>query len=171
MDVMTDAKEPWKEREPMNEQTYLDLMRQAEGVLYHVASTLLRDEADRRDAMQETALRAWEKRHTLREERCFQTWCVYIMMNVCHSMSRKGRQTVTMERKPERPIRCEEPELRMVLDGLPEKHRLPLVLYYLEGFSVEEIARAMGVPAGTVKYRLHQARKALRIEWNEEKTV
>ncbi len=155
----------------MNEQTYLDLMRQAEGVLYHVACTLLRDEADRRDAMQETALRAWEKRRTLREERYFQTWCVRIMMNVCHSMYRKGRQTVTMERMPERPVRCEEPELRMVLDALPEKHRLPLVLHYLEGFSVEEIARVMGVPAGTVKYRLHQARKALRIELDEEKEV
>lgn len=153
----------------MNEQTYLDLMRQAEDVLYHVACTLLRSEADRKDAMQETALRAWEKRHTLREERYFQTWCVRIMMNVCHSMHRKGRQVVTMEQLPEGTAPCADPELRMILDALPEKHRLPLVLHYLEGFSVEEIARAMGIPTGTAKYRLHQARKALRIELDEGK--
>ena len=46
------------------------------------------------------------------------------------------------------------------------EQRAPLVLHYLEGFSLEEIARVQRVPLGTVKYRLHQARKALRVEMN-----
>ena len=42
--------------------------------------------------------------------------------------------------------------------------RLPVVLYYLDGLTVAETAQALGVPVGTVKFRLHQARKKLRVE-------
>jgi len=41
---------------------------------------------------------------------------------------------------------------------------LPVVLYYLDGLTVAETAQALGVPVGTVKFRLHQARKKLRVE-------
>ena len=57
------------------------------------------------------------------------------------------------------------------LDTLPEKLRLPLWLFYLEGFSIAELAQTLGVPEGTVKYRLHQARKALKVELTEESEV
>ena len=59
------------------------------------------------------------------------------------------------------------PELADALEALPEKLRLPLTLHYLEGFSVEEIARILRIPAGTVKSRLHQARSQLRVQWLE----
>ena len=153
-----------KEREHMDEQTYLDGMRAAEQVLYRVACTLLDGEADRRDAMQETALRAWEKRDTLRQKQYFQTWAVRIMINVCHSMHRQRRRMTVTEDVGDRPAPQGDPELRLALDALPERYRLPLVLHYLEGFSVEEIARTLRMPAGTVKFNLHQARKALRVE-------
>ena len=42
--------------------------------------------------------------------------------------------------------------------------RLPVVLYYLDGLTVAETAQTLGVPVGTVKFRLHQARKKLRVE-------
>ena len=50
----------------MNEATWIEKMRAVEGTLYHVTCAMLREEYDRRDAMQETALRAWEKQSTLR---------------------------------------------------------------------------------------------------------
>ena len=68
----------------------------------------------------------------------------------------------------ERPAPQGDTELRLALDALPERYRLPLVLHYLEGFSVEDIARTLRMPSGTVKYRLHQARKALRVELDGE---
>ena len=46
--------------------------------------------------------------------------------------------------------------------------RLPLVLHYLEGFRVEEVAKLLGIPSGTVKWRLSRARAALRAEWMED---
>ena len=57
-------------------------------------------------------------------------------------------------------------ETRLMLESLPEKQRIPLVLHYLEGFSLEEISRVQHVSVGIVKYRMHQARKKLRVEWN-----
>ena len=50
------------------------------------------------------------------------------------------------------------------LDNLPDTLRLPVVLYYLDGLTVAETAQTLGVPVGTVKFRLHQARKKLRVE-------
>ncbi len=154
----------------MDEQSYLTYLMQAERTLYHVAATLLRDEHDRQDAMQETALRAWQHRGKLREERYFTTWAVRIMINVCRTMQRRSRRMTPTACVPEQPAFPEgDVELRVLLDELPERLRLPLVLYYLEGLSVDEIARATGAPSGTIKYRLHQARKALRIELDDGK--
>ena len=52
--------------------------------------------------------------------------------------------------------------MRDAMDALPEKLRTPLLLKYMEGFSEQEIAGALGIPVTTVKSRLHRARKALR---------
>ena len=54
-----------------------------------------------------------------------------------------------------------------MLESLPEKQRIPLVLHYLEGFSLEEIAQIQHISLSLVKYRMHQARKTLRVDWNE----
>ena len=54
-------------REAMDEQTFLTHLQAAENTLYHVACTLLRSEADRCDALQDTALRAWQHRNSLRQ--------------------------------------------------------------------------------------------------------
>ena len=73
----------------MNEATWIEKMRAVEGTLYHVTCAMLREEYDRRDAMQETALRAWEKQSTLRREEYFGTWAVRICINVCKDI--RGR--------------------------------------------------------------------------------
>ena len=152
----------------MDEQVWLEKMREAEASLYHVTCAILRGEADRRDAMQETALRAWEHRRSLRSEAYFKTWVTRIAVNVCRDLIRRNRRMVPVSELPDTDVQEAPSELYMTIEGLPERLRLPLVLYYLEGFSVEETARALGLPAGTVKFRLHEARKALRIELDGE---
>ena len=84
-------------------------------------------------------------------------------------MARRQCRVVPTDTLQDRPAPEQDTELRLVLDAMPEKHRLPLVLFYLEGFSTEEVARALGIPTGTAKYRLHQARKALRLEITDGK--
>ena len=60
-------------------------------------------------------------------------------------------------------IRCDEKELvRKLVDELPDKMRVVVLMYYMESLSIEEIAKALGIPAGTVKSRLHQAKARLK---------
>ena len=153
----------------MDEQTFLTCLQAAENTLYHVACTLLRSEADRYDALQDTALRAWQHRNNLRQREYFTTWAVRILINVCRSMARKQGRMVLTDTLQERPAPEQDTELHLVLDAMPERHRLPLVLFYLEGFSIQEVARTLGIPTGTAKYRLHQARKALKLEITDGK--
>ena len=150
----------------MEERPFTQKLLESEPMLYRIACALLRSEADRQDAMQETALKAWKNRASLREEQYFRTWISRIMVNECHNLHRKNSRYVPMEELPDRPAPDSgEQETRLMLESLPEKQRVPLVLHYLEGFSLEEIARVQHISLALVKYRMHQARKALRVEW------
>ncbi len=138
------------------------------GMLYRVAYTILRNDDACKDALQETALKAWEKRNTLREERYFRTWMTRILINTCYDTQRKRRRIVSIEEIPEPSIAPPDPTLAMALQSLPEKLRLPLVLCYSEGMSYEEIAQAMHLPLTTVRGRIHRAKGELRKELGEE---
>lgn len=151
----------------MEERPFTQKLLESEPMLYRIACALLRSETDRQDAMQETALKAWKNRASLREEQYFRTWISRIMVNECHNLHRKNSRYVPMEELPDRPAPDSgEQETRLMLESLPEKQRIPLVLHYLEGFSLEEIARVQHISLALVKYRMHQARKAFRVEWN-----
>ena len=151
----------------MEERPFTQKLLESEPMLYRIACALLRSEADRQDAMQETALKAWKNRASLRETQYFRTWISRIMVNECHNLHRKNSRYVPVEELPDRPAPDSgEQETRLMLESLPEKQRIPLVLHYLEGFSLEEIARVQHISLALVKYRMHQARKALRVEWN-----
>ena len=153
----------------LEERPFTQKLLESEPMLYRIACALLRSEADRQDAMQETALKAWKNRASLREEQYFRTWISRIMVNECHNLHRKNSRYVPVEELPDRPAPDSgEQETRLMLESLPEKQRVPLVLHYLEGFSLEEIARVQHISLALVKYRMHQARKALRVEWNRK---
>ena len=152
----------------MDERLFTQKLLDSEPMLYRIACALLRSEADRQDAMQETALKAWQNQERLREEQYFKTWISRIMVNECHNLYRKNSRYVPTETIPDRPApENREQETRLMLESLPEKQRVPLILHYLEGFSLEEIAQVQQISLALVKYRMHQARKALRVEWNE----
>ncbi len=58
----------------MDERIFTQQLLDSEQMLYRISCTLLRSEDDRRDAMQETALKAWQNRDRLREDKYFKTW-------------------------------------------------------------------------------------------------
>lgn len=154
----------------MDEQTYLARMAAAESTLYHIACGMLTCEQDRQDALIETATRCWAHRQELRQEGYFTTWSARILINVCRSMYRRQRIWVPWRDDIPEPAAEDDQtrlELQQALDALHPRYRVVIVMHYLEGFSVQEIAGVLRIPAGTVKYRLHQARKALRIELDD----
>lgn len=141
-----------------------------EPMLYRVAYGLLLNRTDCADAVQEALLRAWEKRNTLRDESLFRTWLTRILINECYSIHRRAKWERPSERLPEPPPMPgpdADPEVFRILFSLNEKLRLPMVLHYVEGYSVDEVARIMRIPTGTVKSRLARAREKMHKEMKE----
>ena len=136
-------------------------------MMYRVAYTLLRNDDDCKDAMQEAALKAWEKRGSLRETRLFATWATRILINECRNLQRKRRRVVLVEEIPEPAAPPPDPTLALALQALPEKYRLPLVLRFAEGMEYEEIAKVLRLPRGTVAGRIHRGKQQLRKELEE----
>ena len=137
--------------------------------LYRVARTMLRSDADCEDAVQEALMRAWKNRDSLREHRYFDTWLVRILINECRNLHRRKPATVPLEVAEATPVpEAEGSAALTALDGLSEKLRLAMVLHYVEGYSVGEIAKLLRIPAGTVKWRLHQGRRQLRERMERE---
>lgn len=157
----------------MDKQQFVTKVMDREQTLYRVARSMLRSEADQQDAVQEAVLKAWTKRNTLREEQYFATWLVRILINECKSIHLKQSRLVLMAAWEDDSLGESHTdthgELDAMLDTLPERLRLPVVLHYVEGFPLKDIASMLRCPQGTIKKRLFDARKALRLELEQEK--
>ena len=152
----------------MNNEEFTRAILGMTDTLYRVASTQLRQRADREDAVQECLRKAWEKRHRLRDERYLQTWVIRILLNECHSMQRRMARTLPSEEIPAVQHDREDGPLKAALLQLEERYRTPILLHYLEGYSVAEVGQILRVPQGTVKTWLSRGRKMLKTILNEE---
>ena len=131
--------------------------------LYHICYGLLRREADREDAVSECVRKALLKRETLRDERAFRAWMIRILVNECHSIHRRAARETLVDKVPERTAPHDSAAaLREAILSLPEKLRLPVILHYMDGYPLSDVARALRVPEGTVKSRLARARERLK---------
>ena len=138
-------------------------------MMYRVAWSILRNDADVQDALQDAVLKAWEKRNKLRDEKFFRTWITRILINACYDTQRKRRRIVSMDEIPESTVsNAPDPDLTLALQALPEKLRLPLVLCYSEGMSYEEAADVLRIPITTLRGRLRRGKEELRKELNAE---
>jgi RNA polymerase sigma-70 factor, ECF subfamily len=139
--------------------------------LHAVAHRILRDVDLAEDATQQALLAIWENLPQLRDPSRFDAWSYRLLVNACYD---EGRRTHVW--KPNVRVLHDDEEsapdaLRHVHDRdqlergfrrLSIDHRAVVVLYQYLGLSFEEIADALGVPAGTVRSRLHYAVLALR---------
>jgi RNA polymerase sigma-70 factor (ECF subfamily) len=149
---------------------FVALVDEKSSMLYHVARTILKNDEDCKDALQESLLKAWENRHKLRDLTLFGTWVTRILINECHTFIRKKRKYLLRDEvEAAYPSRAPDPALQWALESLPEKLRLPLVLHYMEGYTYEQISQMLHIPESTVRSRLSRARDALRLDMESEK--
>lgn len=149
---------------------FVALIDQKSGMLYRVARTILQNDEDCKDALQEAVLKAWENRHKLRDLDMFGTWITRILINECHTLGRRKRKYLLLDEVEAASLaRAPDPALQWTLENLPEKLRLPLVLHYLEGYTYAQIAQMLHIPQSTVRSRLSLARNKLRMEMDDEK--
>lgn len=148
----------------MDNDTFAARIIDMQETLYRVAYSILPQQADREDAVQACILRAWHKRHTLREPRYMQSWVIRILINECNTLLRKRRRELPTDDIPGRVAPPPDADIALhdLFLSLEEDLRLPAVLFYMEDMPIREIASAMRLPAGTVKSRLHRARGKMR---------
>ena len=148
------------------------LVEEHQLALLRLCFAYLHDEKLAEDAVQETFLRAYRKFDTF-EGRCsVKTWLTTIAINVCRNMLRApwSRRTVGEEAllslkaaDPEMP----DPTVARAVMKLPRDQRTAVVLYYVQGLKIREIAQVMGVPVPTVSSRLSRAKQKLHAELKE----
>lgn len=156
----------------MDAQTFSQEAMKHERLLYRISWAYLRRDEDCADAVQETLLKAWQQRHRLRSMEAFRAWLCRILVNTCKDMLKRRSRTDTLELTENitaAPADQEALELREAIDHLPPEQRMCVILHYLEGWSVAEVAQALGVPQGTVKTRLMYARGRMKGYLEEEK--
>lgn len=136
--------------------------------MYRMAWTILRNDADCADALQDAVMKAWEKRSSLREPSSFKTWVTRILINVSYDIKRRNRRTVPLDSVQEQSVLIPDPELAEALGALPDKLRIPLVLVFSEGMTYEEAAKALHLNAATIRGRIYRARKQLKKELEKE---
>ena len=76
----------------MDKDEFLKLTLDSEPTLFHVSFSILHDEQDCADSVQEAILKAYENRHKLREIKYFKTWIVRIVINECYSLLRRKKR-------------------------------------------------------------------------------
>ena len=131
--------------------------------LYRISMSILRHEADCRDAVQQALLNVWAARGRLEETR-FRAYLTRAVINECRNIQRKRMRETPIDEMPdiEYVMQPEQSELREAIELLPESLRMPLLLHYMECFNEKETASALGITVVAVKNRLHRARKALK---------
>ena len=134
-----------------------------QGTLYRVSCAILPQLCDREDAVQSCIERAWRKLPTLRDDGRLQAWVTRILIHECYALLRARKREVPMATLPEQSAPAgSDPDLYRLFTDLPDKLRLPMVLFYLEGYSVSDIAGMLHLLEGTVKSRLSRGRDAMR---------
>ena len=156
----------------MDKQTFADQVMAKEQMLYRVARSMLARDEDCKDALQEAVTRAWAARHTLKEDRFFVTWLTRILINVCKAVrAKQGKYLLFSAVQAEAVPYVPQSSIRDMLSSLPEKQRLPVVLHYMEGYSLKEVAAMLRIPQSTLRGRLYQARRALKLSLDENEEV
>jgi len=136
---------------------------QMQGTLYRVTCAMLRDHADREDAVQSAIEKAWRKRHMLRQADKLKPWATRILVNECYQILRHQKREAPVETIPDAPApEGANPDLYRFFTELPDTLRLTMVLHYVEGWDVKDVARIQRIPVNTVKSRLMRGREKLR---------
>ena len=139
--------------------------------LYKTALLYLGSESPALDAVDEAVYKGLKSCWKLRQPEYFDTWLTRILINVCYDELRRRKRFVPLEDLPEESAEDYDGlPLREALGKLPEQLREVVILRYFTGYTLEETARALGIPRGKAATRQRKALQLLRLELSEEVT-
>ena len=157
--------EPWKDPGA--------LAQQYAPAVYRLAYARTGSRADAEDVMQEVFLRMVKTRPVFDSEAHAKAWLLRVASNCASDLFRLPwrRREEPLEEDLTAPESPREGSVTEAVLALPARYRIPVHLYYYEGYSVAEIAKIIGKSEGTVKSRLSRARDLLRKLLKEEEEL
>lgn len=160
-----------------NEAAFRRLYRECTPPLFQLVYRLTgRHQTDTEEVVQETWIRAVERLNTFRWESSFTTWLSGIAINRCRELFRRraaARNTTGMDdgqilEPGSEMTNTQRIDLEQAIAALPDGYRAVLVLHDVEGYTHEEIGKALGVEPGTSKSQLSRARSSIRRALEQE---
>ncbi len=161
-------------------EAFEELVRQYERRVYFIARSMIGDPVQARDITQESFLRVWQGLARFKLEYNFYTWLYRIVVNLCIDHLRKhGRfKSHDLEECEERLTDGPDPldvaeqhevaeRVEAVLNRLPVKYRMILVLRDMQGLDCDEVSRIIQCTPATTRWRLHRARTLFRTLWEQ----
>ncbi len=140
--------------------------------LYNVAQLMLADSDLAQDAVQEALVVSWRDLRGLRDPDRFDAWLRRVLVRCVYRVAKGERRQAERERlaggddtSPDAAGElADRDQIDRVFRRIKPEYRAVIVLHHYLGFSDQEAGEALGVPAGTVKSRLHRATAAMRAE-------
>lgn len=157
-----------------DEQAFEELVTRYKRLIYSVVYNMINDKEEINDLAQEVFIRIYKSLGRYDPQYKFSTWAVKITTNLCLDTIRKKKiVSAPLDEVMEVSSDLDTPEdnyikrersmkIREAIMELPEKYRIPIVLFHQNNMSYEEICTALGEPMTIVKNRLYRARMMLR---------
>lgn len=157
-----------------SEDAFAEIVNRYKKLIFTVVYRMMNDREEANDIAQEVFIKIYRSLDRYNPQYKFSTWSVKIATNLCLDILRKKKlNTVSVDEMVQMPAHEETPEvsylraerkqqIKDAIDSLPEKYKLPIVLFHERGLSYDEICKALDEPLSIVKNRLHRARHMLR---------
>ncbi len=153
----------------MNTREFEEKYDQYKTVIYRIAFTYLKNNEECEDAMQEVFLKLLLSAPEFESAEHEKRWLIRVTVNYCKNNlklfwnSRRG----AMEEIEQLPADAEEKAILEEILNLPDKFKIVIYLYYVEGYKCTEIAEILDMKESAVKMRLKKGRELLKIQWEK----
>ncbi|MBP3335902.1 MAG: sigma-70 family RNA polymerase sigma factor [Ruminiclostridium sp.] len=141
--------------------------------LYRVSFMYLKNAHDAEDAVHNAFLKAIETRKRFESEKHEKAWLIRVASNICKNMlkaaSRKNEPL--SDNIPDSCISGDAKDLLYALSDLPDNLKIPVYLFYYDGYSSDEIGQMLHITPSAVRSRLQKARELLRNVLSDERSV
>lgn len=139
-------------------------------MLYRLCILMLKTESDAEDVVQETIIKYYQKAPTFENTEHEKAWLIRVATNKCRDLLRFRVRHPQVDDEYLTRISCDASDsgIMEALTAVPEKFRLVLMLYYIEDYQIENIAKIIKRTPSAVKMRLQKGRKLLEKIYREE---
>lgn len=149
----------------LTEQEYIKRAETLKGRLYRAAVLTLGSESAAVDAVDEAVYKGFRAYKKLRQPEFFDTWLTRILINVCNTELRRRKRELSMSELPDTAQeQFDALPLKEAVRRLPKDLREVIILRYFTGLTLEETAKTLDIPRGTVSSRQKKALGLLRLD-------